>query len=200
MQHHNQVEQEGGVWIYTDSPDLSIPEKVRRVKIAEGITEIPDEAFNGHQELEEVIFSSLVQVIGKSAFNGCNKLKFILVSQSPDDADAEEKQAVGIFPSSVKVIDDFAFCKCKLLLGRLVLNEGLEQVGKGAFYECKSLTEVDFPSSVKVIDIGAFFKCELLGRLGLKEGLERIEEAAFCYCESLTEVDFPSTVKAIDNN
>eukprot|EP00980_Cylindrotheca_fusiformis_P021458 scaffold8325_cov42-Cylindrotheca_fusiformis.AAC.1 len=62
MQHHNEIE-EGELWICTtDSQGLVlIPEKVRRIKIAENITEIPDESLKEHQELEEVIFSSSVQ-------------------------------------------------------------------------------------------------------------------------------------------
>eukprot|EP00980_Cylindrotheca_fusiformis_P015988 scaffold4692_cov86-Cylindrotheca_fusiformis.AAC.3 len=51
---------------------------VRRVKTAEGITEILDEAFKGHSELEEVTFSSAVQAIGKSAFYVCKTLNSIL--------------------------------------------------------------------------------------------------------------------------
>eukprot|EP00980_Cylindrotheca_fusiformis_P021729 scaffold8566_cov95-Cylindrotheca_fusiformis.AAC.2 len=52
-----------------------VPETVRRLEIAENITRIPDEAFKGHPELEEVTFSSSVEEIGKSAFFGCKRLK-----------------------------------------------------------------------------------------------------------------------------
>eukprot|EP00980_Cylindrotheca_fusiformis_P007632 scaffold1601_cov59-Cylindrotheca_fusiformis.AAC.3 len=178
------------VWIYTGQ-DKEVPETVRRVKIAENITRIPDEAFIGHQELEEVTFSSSVQVIGKLAFRGCIKLKSILYQTVGEEAN------IGI-PSNVGEIDNCAFYDCQLLEGP-GLCEGLERIGNCAFFACKSLTEVEIPSTVTIIGDGAFYKCKRLGRLGLNEGLERIGKSAFFQCESLTGANVPSTVKVIDD-
>eukprot|EP00980_Cylindrotheca_fusiformis_P031768 scaffold26931_cov132-Cylindrotheca_fusiformis.AAC.1 len=140
MQHP--AEETDVVWIY--SRKGKVPETVRRVKIAANITHIPDEAFRGHHQLEEVTLSSSVQVIGQYAFRGCRRLKSILYEVIND---GEENEEIGI-PSSVKVIDHLAFYGCTLLK-RLVLNEGLERIGKFAFHICESLTEVDFPSTVQ---------------------------------------------------
>eukprot|EP00980_Cylindrotheca_fusiformis_P024463 scaffold11930_cov76-Cylindrotheca_fusiformis.AAC.2 len=118
MQH---PEVEDVAWIYNGQQRP--PRTVRRVKIAENIMKIPDEAFQNHQGLEEVILSSSVQVIGKEAFSHCKKIKSILCQ-------GLEKEEVGI-PSNVKVIDRLAFIGCKLLKN-LVLNEGLEEIGRKA--------------------------------------------------------------------
>eukprot|EP00980_Cylindrotheca_fusiformis_P029830 scaffold23912_cov122-Cylindrotheca_fusiformis.AAC.1 len=67
MQHHEEAEDID--WIY--SGQQVIPETVRRVKIADNVTKIPDKAFDHHPELEEVTLSSSVQVIGTEAFCGC---------------------------------------------------------------------------------------------------------------------------------
>eukprot|EP00980_Cylindrotheca_fusiformis_P015986 scaffold4692_cov86-Cylindrotheca_fusiformis.AAC.1 len=184
MQHPEEAEEEA--WIYHGQPE--VPPAVRRVKIAENVTEIPDEAFKRHQHLEEVILSSSVQVIGKYAFAWCIKLKSVLYQ-------GRKKEKVGI-PPSVKVIDERAFYKCKFL-ARLVLNEGLERIGGVAFAFFDSISEVSIPSTVKVIDERAFYRCTLLARLVLNEGLERIGRSAFSFC-SLTEVEIPPTVKVID--
>eukprot|EP00980_Cylindrotheca_fusiformis_P011677 scaffold2764_cov71-Cylindrotheca_fusiformis.AAC.1 len=64
------------VWVYTGQQG-EVPATVRRVLITENIMKISDHTFQDHQELEEVILSSSVQVIGKFAFRGCKKLKFI---------------------------------------------------------------------------------------------------------------------------
>eukprot|EP00980_Cylindrotheca_fusiformis_P029596 scaffold23572_cov264-Cylindrotheca_fusiformis.AAC.1 len=53
------------------------------------IYKIPDETFARHPELEEVILSSTVQVIGRQAFWSCKKLKRILYQ-------GQEKEEVGI--------------------------------------------------------------------------------------------------------
>eukprot|EP00980_Cylindrotheca_fusiformis_P003899 scaffold865_cov87-Cylindrotheca_fusiformis.AAC.5 len=191
MQHHEEEEAEDVAWIYNGQPE--VPATVRHVKIAETVTRIPDEAFREHEELEEVSFSSSVEVIGKLAFYECMKLKSILYRVIDGN---EEKEEVGI-PSNVKVIESGAFDSCTSL-GRLGLNEGLERIGECAFGGCESLKEVNLPSTVTVIDHDAFQYCEHLERLGLNEGLEGIGEYTFCGCVSLTEVDFPSTVKVID--
>eukprot|EP00980_Cylindrotheca_fusiformis_P008701 scaffold1866_cov66-Cylindrotheca_fusiformis.AAC.3 len=151
MQHHEEA------WIYHGQPE--VPRTVRRVKIAEGITRIPDWAFKGHQELEEVILSSSVQVIGKHAFAFCT-LKSILYQD-------RKKEKVGI-PSTVKVIDDHAFYYCKLL-ARLGLNEGLERIGNWAFLGCKSLSHVRIPRSVNSIATNAFSICRDLISIELPE-------------------------------
>eukprot|EP00980_Cylindrotheca_fusiformis_P015769 scaffold4579_cov62-Cylindrotheca_fusiformis.AAC.1 len=183
MQHHEEA------WIYNGQEE--VPRTVRRVKIAEGITKIPDYAFQNHWHHEEVILSSSVQEIGENAFRYCKKLKSILYQ-------GREKEEVGI-PSTVRVIDDEAFFGC-MLLARLGLKEGLKRIGRYAFSHCCSLTEVEIPSTVNVIDEGAFWGCKLLVRLGLKKGLERIGKFAFWSCESLTEVRIPSTVKVIGDS
>eukprot|EP00980_Cylindrotheca_fusiformis_P015696 scaffold4528_cov69-Cylindrotheca_fusiformis.AAC.2 len=85
------------VWICTGQD--KVPETVRSVKIAESMTAIPDETFQELEELREVTLSSSVQVIGKSAFCGCKKLKSILCLRD------EKVQVIGKSP----------FCGCKKL-------------------------------------------------------------------------------------
>eukprot|EP00980_Cylindrotheca_fusiformis_P011290 scaffold2598_cov136-Cylindrotheca_fusiformis.AAC.5 len=175
-------------WIYSGQEEVS--ETVRRVKIADTVTKIPDHAFHSHPELEEVVFSSSVQVIGESAFHGCEKLKCILYQG------LEKEEVLGI-PSNVKRIDFRAFAYCTSL-ARLVLNEGLEEIGVCAFTYCESLTEVEFPSTVKHISIHAFNACTSLVRLGLNEGLETIRLGAFSCC-SLSHIRIPRSITCIRN-
>eukprot|EP00980_Cylindrotheca_fusiformis_P021880 scaffold8729_cov51-Cylindrotheca_fusiformis.AAC.1 len=155
MEHHEEAGDEA--WIYTGQE--KVPPTVRRVRIAENVTEIPEEAFDEHQELEEVILSSSVQVIGKEAFCWCRKMRSILYQ-------GLEKEEAGI-PSTVKVIGDSAFLGCRLL-ARLVLNEGLERIGKNAFHFCESLSHVRIPRSVNSLAT-AFTRCSSLISIELPE-------------------------------
>eukprot|EP00980_Cylindrotheca_fusiformis_P020482 scaffold7537_cov79-Cylindrotheca_fusiformis.AAC.1 len=188
MEHHEETENKA--WIYNGKDEVP-PASVRRVKIAENVRVIPDEAFLEHPQLEEVIISSSVQLIGNWAFRDCEKLKSILY-QGP------ENEEVGI-PPTVKVIKEGAFDGCTSL-ARLVLNEGLERIGRNAFAFCDSLTEVETPSTVEVIDELAFQDCTLLARIVLNEGLERIGENAFLECESLSHVRVPRSVNSISTH
>eukprot|EP00980_Cylindrotheca_fusiformis_P017301 scaffold5359_cov111-Cylindrotheca_fusiformis.AAC.1 len=115
------------VWVYTGQGE--VPATVRRVLIAENITRIPDETFEEHQELEEVTISSSVREIGKSAFRGCKKLKFIFHYGLGQD------KKLGI-SANVRVIDDGVFENCKVLKS-LSLEEGLERIGEFAFAGCE---------------------------------------------------------------
>eukprot|EP00980_Cylindrotheca_fusiformis_P025015 scaffold12899_cov79-Cylindrotheca_fusiformis.AAC.1 len=59
MQHHEEAEDEASIY----NGQKKIRPAVRRVKIAENVKRIPAETFYEHQELEEVVLSSSVQVI-----------------------------------------------------------------------------------------------------------------------------------------
>ena len=48
-----------------------IPEKVKGLKV----TAIAPDAFNGHTEIEDVIFTSYIDTIGDKAFTGCTNIK-----------------------------------------------------------------------------------------------------------------------------
>eukprot|EP00980_Cylindrotheca_fusiformis_P023201 scaffold10211_cov110-Cylindrotheca_fusiformis.AAC.1 len=163
MQHPEEAEDEA--WIYTGQPE--VPPAVRRVKIAENVTEIPEEAFKRHQHLEEVILSSSVQVIGKEAFYECEKLKSILYQ-------GREKEKVEI-PSIVKVID-----------------ERLERIGNWAFLGCKSLSHVRIPRSVNSLATNAFSICSDLISIELPE--ECSFDIDLSGCQSLVNLAGPVSI------
>jgi hypothetical protein len=56
---------------------------------------------------------------------------------------------------SVKVIRQSAF-EYQYQLTTVILNDGLEEIGKYAFEECSSLQRIDVPPTVKSIKKGAF--------------------------------------------
>ncbi len=59
-------------------------------------------------------------------------------------------------PPSVRVIKDHAFRNC-LKLATAILNDGLEEIGEGAFKGC-ALVHIDIPPSVMEIHDTAFKK------------------------------------------
>eukprot|EP00980_Cylindrotheca_fusiformis_P020023 scaffold7106_cov121-Cylindrotheca_fusiformis.AAC.5 len=179
MQHHEEA------WIYNGQE--KVPRTVRRVKIADTVVEIPDNAFQDHRHLEEVTLSSSVQVIGKWAFCWCRELKSILFQ-------GQEKEEVGI-PSNVKVIEDGAFLYCTSL-ARLVLNEGLEQIGEEAFYDCFSLSRIRIPRSVDRIAASAFSSCTCLVSIELPE--ESSFKIELSGCSALVSVAGPMSTFLVE--
>jgi hypothetical protein len=63
-------------------------------------------------------------------------------------------------PPSVRAIKKWAFCNCSGLT-TAILNDGLEEIGRGAFRGC-ALEWIDIPPSVREIDEMAFKDCSNL--------------------------------------
>ncbi|RBI46852.1 hypothetical protein DRW55_01290 [Metamycoplasma hominis] len=80
-------------------------------------------------------------------------------------------------PGSIKEIGGYAFSCCKNLK-EVILNEGLEKIGAGAF-NYTNIESITIPGSVKEIGESAFFRCENLKEVILNEGLEKIGAEAF---------------------
>ena len=97
---------------------------------------------------------------------------------------------------SVKVIGT-AFSYCSKLVG-VEFCEGLQQIEKDAFRECKSLQRMAIPSSVKSFGKYAFFNCICLIEIKFLGGLKRISHGLFERCISLPHIKLPSSVKIID--
>lgn len=84
-------------------------------------------------------------------------------------------------------------------LRKIILPEGLTEIGDGAFSYAINLESVNIPSSLRKLGIYSFSNCIALktSPLILPEGLEKIPAACFLNCESLGEVSLPSTVRHI---
>ena len=117
-------------------------QKIKNVEIPEGIKSIGRMAFAGNY-VETLKISGTVESIGESAFVN-NQMKKLEI------------------PGNVKTIGRYAFQRTQkyieATINKVVLHEGLESIGKKAFYqtltsECKS---IDLPTTVKVLDAAAF--------------------------------------------
>ena len=97
------------------------------------------------------------------------------------------------FHCSVTDIEDNGFEGCTELR-EVVLNDGLQTSGAGAFNGCKSLERITIPSTVTDIGERAFRECTKLREIVLNEGLVKIGVHTFLRCESLERISIPSTV------
>lgn len=114
-------------------------------------------------------------------------------------------------------IMDSAFARRDIL--SVHIPEGVEVIGRGAFFECSSIVTINLPNSIKKFS-GAFVDMKGLNRVKLPaskeisttsfvgdtaikdifvpEGVERICLDAFVSCESLRNVSLPQTLKVIE--
>ncbi len=101
-----------------------------------------------------------------------------------------------LIPEGVESIGIGAFSGCALLY-EVTLPETLVSLGKQAFSDCASLSRVELPPGLSMLDYGVFSGCETLFRVSLPEGLSVIGEAAFRDCKALSSIDIPKSVKEI---
>ncbi len=88
-----------------------------------------------------------------------------------------------------------------IILRRIILPEGVVEIGEGAFCYAINLENVNFPSSLRAIKRRCFSDCISLNvnPLVIPEGVEEIGYMAFVNCKSLTgKVILPTTLKKIN--
>ena len=113
-----------------------------------------------------VIIPEGVQVIGGSAFAGCQFLSSISI------------------PSSVTQIKPYAFSRCESLQD-ICLPKGLSILSYGLFRGCTRLRTVRLPDTLEKIHPLAFEGCVSLSKLALPSSVKEIFEHAFWNCTSL---------------
>jgi len=101
-------------WIY---------DSVKRVIIADGVTTIGDNAFNGCSSLTSVTIPNSVTTIGWRAFSGCSSLTSVTI------------------PNIVTTIGGGAFGLCSSLTS-VTIGNSVITIGDNAFNGCSSLTQI----------------------------------------------------------
>ena len=137
---------------------------IEKVKLSKGMTAIPVSMFT-NQKVKNVEIPEGIKTIGKRAFAG-NRVETLKLSGTVEKIDEyafwnNQMKELEI-PGNVKTIGKYAFQRTqdyiKATINKVILHEGLESIGKRAFYqtltsECKS---IDLPTTVKVLDAAAF--------------------------------------------
>ena len=82
---------------------------------------------------------------------------------------------------------------------KVVLNEGLTVIFRGAFGFSENLTEINFPSTLEEIGDSAFYDCKKLKTFDLsKTKLRKISAGCFSECADAEKVMLPETVCRIE--
>lgn len=79
---------------------------------------------------------------------------------------------------------------------RLVIGEGVTEIGKGAFAGCKNLKEIIFPSNRILLRRECFSDCTALQKIYIPD-VANIDPFAFRNCTSLKSVSLPGNISNI---
>jgi len=79
------------------------------------------------------------------------------------------------------------------------VEDGIKEIGSGAFDSCQNLTSINLSDSITTIGAYAFRDCKSLTNIHIPNGLTKIQEGLFAACIRLTDVIIPETVTSIGN-
>ena len=190
-------------------------DKLNNVVIPEWVTEISCYAFENCKSLTNITFSDNTKIYGSGIVNGTpwydnqpegavytGKVLYKIKGTLPEKTEFVVKDGtIGIaeYAFCTEDMNDYGFYTSgDHNLVKVVLPDGIEYIGQGAFHECVNLAEINLPDSLYQISNSAFYMCQKLKSVTLPEGLERIEATLFSACTSLDEITIPEYVESIE--
>lgn len=165
---------------YPDNENISpfAESSIEKVLIGDTVKRIPDYFFSNYDYEETLIVPDSVTEIGKFAFENSLIENIVL-------------------PKNLVSIEEGTFSGSNIELSENSLSQSLRMIGKSAFQNCDSLTELYIPDSVLDIDESAFYDCDKLVKVRMSPNVKLIPKSAFNSCDSLTTFEWESDVKLI---
>ena len=77
------------------------------------------------------------------------------------------------------------------------MPDAILEIGPGAFFGCRSLTQIIIPKLVRQIDYGTFVGCEALHTVEFPSSLISIGNHAFAFCYALSALHLPESIQSI---
>ncbi len=106
-----------------------------------------------------------------------------------------------ILPDGLEEIGKGAFNNCRNLYGSLRLPEKLKLLGEGAFAGCENLSgNLEIPQGVTFIPSDCFNGCWFGGTLTLHNGITAIGSNAFANCGFRGELNLPKNLEVISSS
>lgn len=153
---------------------------IEEVIITEGISVIGKRSFAGNKRLHQVVYPISIKEIGDEAFYRCEGLK------------------TASLPILLEKIGDRAFAETGLK--SVSIPKSVYWLGEEVFANCAVMDNVMLPENITEISKGMFEGCTSLKKFSLHEKLERIGDRAFCGCSSLDFIIIPDSVTFIGEN
>ena len=104
-----------------------------------------------------------------------------------------------VIKNGVKNIGKYAFKNCKNLTSIKIPNS-VTSIGNSAFDGCNSLTSIEIPNSVTSIGDWAFYSCASLTSIEIPNSVTSIGDRAFEFCTGLISINIPNSITSIGDD
>ncbi len=198
-----------GKWAFDDCTSLT------KLAIPDSVTNIDIAAFHGCSALRELFIPVSVSLnyddYWMSPFNGC-KIDTITItkgtgkmfdyrsntsSHTPWYTSRNNIKKL-ILENGIKNIGDYAFSGCDFLT-KIAIPDSVTKIGGYAFNKCSKLSNFSVSDYVTSIGSHAFSGCSGLTQADIGVSVTKIPDYAFYYCTSLSNITIPDSVTEIGN-
>ena len=100
-------------------------------------------------------------------------------------------------PKSITSIGRGAFFECRSV-NNITIPDSVTSIGESAFDNCRALTDITIPNSVTSIESDTFFQTGLTDLTFWPESVSIIKENVFYGCDSLESITIPAHIKKIE--
>lgn len=170
--------------LYIDEDAFRGNTDIRSVTISKTVAEIDEYAFENCVNLESVTIPSECTLIRERAFAGCVNLKTLNLLQFQDKVDETH------YDTGTLTLGRYAFYNCRSLTD-IVNPQRIMTVRDHAFAGCTSLSSLDL-TGLRVSDEYVFENCTLLGSVTM-DADTAVAPYMFAGCTSLEEIEYFGT-------
>ena len=185
------------------------------VAIPGSVTSIGDSAFRECDALTVVEFPDSVISIGDMAYYSCDNLKSVTISKGVTTikeaafgcSDELTELTVAAGNTSFSSDNGVLYNKDKTVLLQYPIGnsrpsytilDSVTTIGYGAFWNCRTISNVTLPNRVRNIEPRAFLGCSNLQNIAIPSNVETIGWEAFSSCSKLASVTIPGNVSTIE--
>ncbi len=178
------------------------------IVIPDSVTRIGNYAFSGNARLRTVILPEKAPEMAENSFGGCGNLDLENPGEKPAEKEIKRSGTCGenatwtLDPDGVLTIRGTGYIYgtmnwTKEAVRRIIIEEGITEIGSVTFADFAHLEGVTIPSTVAVIGTNAFSGCSSLAEVVIPEGTVSLGRNVFYECFGLRRITLPDTLKEI---
>ena len=182
------------------SPWYSQREKIKKVVIENGVTNIGSYAFSGCSSLISVTIPNSVTSIGILAFYECSGLTSIIIPNSVTSIGVSAFRGTKWYnnqPDGFVYVGSILYNYKGTMPANIVIKDGTKNIPASFFRNCSGLTSITIPNSVTSIGDDAFLGCSGLTSITIPNSVTSIGNHAFESCYKLKKITIGNSIESI---